>query len=59
MSNREIALNLNIATFTVKSHVHNILEKLEMHSRLQIVNYSRDEETFKPRSDRPSQKSHN
>lgn len=56
MSNREIALNLNIATFTVKSHVHNILEKLELHSRLQIASYSRDEETSNPRTDRPSQK---
>ena len=44
MSNKQIASNLNIATFTVKSHVHNILEKLELHSRLQIASYSRDEE---------------
>jgi DNA-binding NarL/FixJ family response regulator len=56
MSNKQIASNLNIATFTVKSHIHNILEKLELHSRLQIANYSRDEEISKPRSDRPSQK---
>jgi len=33
MSNKEIAGKLNIATFTVKSHVHNILEKLALHSR--------------------------
>ena len=59
MSNKQIASDLNIATFTVKSHVHNILEKLALHSRLQIANYSRDEETFKLGSDRPSQKSHN
>ncbi len=43
MSNKQIAERLNIATFTVKSHVHNILEKLALHSRLQIANYSRDE----------------
>jgi DNA-binding NarL/FixJ family response regulator len=55
MSNKQIASNLHIATFTVKSHIHNILEKLELHSRLQIANYSRDEEISKPRSDRPSQ----
>jgi len=42
MSNKEIATELNIATYTVKSHVHNIMEKLALHSRLQIANYSRD-----------------
>ena len=37
MSNKEIAQKLNLATYTVKSHVHNILEKLALHSRLQIA----------------------
>ncbi len=37
MSNKEIAQRLSIATYTVKSHVHNILEKLAVHSRLQIA----------------------
>jgi len=46
MSNKEIATELNIATYTVKSHVHNIMEKLALHSRLQIANYSRNEEAF-------------
>lgn len=46
MSNKQIADGLNIATFTVKSHVHNILEKLELQSRLQIANHARDKETF-------------
>ncbi len=36
LSNKEIAQRLNIATYTVKSHVHNILEKLALHTRLQI-----------------------
>ena len=36
LSNKEIAQRLHIATYTVKSHVHNILEKLALHSRLQI-----------------------
>lgn len=44
MSNKQISESLNIATFTVKSHVHNILEKLALHSRLQIASYARDEE---------------
>lgn len=40
MSNKEIAQQLGIATYTVKSHVHNILEKLALHSRLQIAAYT-------------------
>lgn len=46
MSNKQIAEQLNIANFTVKSHVHNILEKLALHSRLQIAKHARDEESF-------------
>jgi DNA-binding NarL/FixJ family response regulator len=42
LSNKEIASRLNIATFTVKTHVHNILEKLALETRLQVVRrYSR------------------
>lgn len=40
LSNKEIALRLNIATYTVKSHVHNVLEKLALHTRLQIASYA-------------------
>lgn len=40
MSNKEIAQRLHLATYTVKSHVHNILEKLALHSRLQIAAHS-------------------
>lgn len=39
LSNKEIAESLHIATFTVKSHVHNILEKLALNTRLQIAAY--------------------
>ena len=46
LSNKEIAERIHIATFTVKSHVHNILEKLALHSRLQIAMHSRDEYTI-------------
>ncbi len=42
MTNKEIAQHLNIATYTVKSHVHNILEKLALHSRLQISLYAQN-----------------
>lgn len=37
MSNKEIAEKLNLSTYTVKSHVHNVMEKLALHSRLQIA----------------------
>jgi DNA-binding NarL/FixJ family response regulator len=47
LSNKEIAARLHIAIHTVKSHVHNVLEKLALHSRLEVVAYSR---TFKGRS---------
>ena len=40
MSNKEIAKRLHIATHTVKSHVRNIMEKLTLHTRLQISAYA-------------------
>lgn len=40
LSNKEIAVRLNIATHTVKSHVRNVMEKLALHTRLQIAAYS-------------------
>lgn len=39
-SNKEIAGRLRIATHTVKSHVRNIMEKLTLHTRLQIAAYA-------------------
>jgi two-component system, NarL family, nitrate/nitrite response regulator NarL len=41
LSNKEIATRLHVATHTVKSHVHNILEKLALGSRLQIAAFAR------------------
>lgn len=40
MSNKEIAKRLHIAADTVKSHVRNVMEKLALHTRLQIAVYS-------------------
>jgi DNA-binding NarL/FixJ family response regulator len=37
LSNKEIAKKLSIATDTVKSHVHNILEKLSVRSRVEVA----------------------
>ena len=44
-SNKAIASELSVATDTVKSHVRNVMDKLALHSRLQIAAYahSRDE----------------
>ncbi|HEY3258076.1 MAG TPA: LuxR C-terminal-related transcriptional regulator, partial [Gemmatimonadaceae bacterium] len=43
MSNKEIAGRLHIATHTVKSHVHNILDKLALHTRLEVAAFTRTE----------------
>jgi DNA-binding NarL/FixJ family response regulator len=40
LSNREIAGRLRIATYTVRSHVRNVMEKLMLHTRLQIAAYA-------------------
>ena len=40
LGNREIAGRLDIAAHTVKSHVHNILEKLALHTRLEVAAYA-------------------
>lgn len=47
MSNKEIAQNIRVSTYTVKSHIHNIMEKLALHTRLEIANYSYSGETLK------------
>jgi len=43
MSNKGIAKRLHISTHTVKSHVRNIMEKLTLHTRLQIASYAHGE----------------
>jgi len=47
MSNKEIGQKIRISTYTVKSHIHNIMEKLALHTRLEIANYSYSAETIK------------
>ncbi|HEY6091637.1 MAG TPA: response regulator transcription factor [Gemmatimonadales bacterium] len=45
LGNKEIAARINVATHTVKSHVRNIMEKLTLHTRLQIAAYANQRET--------------
>ena len=40
LSNKEISIRLHIAVHTVKSHVHNVLEKLALRSRLEVAAFS-------------------
>ncbi len=42
LSNKEIARQLFIEEQTVKNHVHNILDKLQLHKRLETVQYARE-----------------
>ena len=40
LSNKEIAARLSIALYTVKSHVHKVLSKLAVNSRLEVAAFS-------------------
>ena len=51
MSNKEIGKKMRISTYTVKSHIHNIMEKLALHTRLEIANYSYTDQTLKKITD--------
>jgi DNA-binding NarL/FixJ family response regulator len=53
-TNKEIAQKLNISTYTVKSHVHNILEKLALSTRIQIAKHVHLAELSKSTSDTTS-----
>ena len=46
-NNKEIGQKIRISTDTVKSYIHNIMEKLALHTRLEIANYSYSDETLK------------
>lgn len=49
-TNKEIAQELHLSTYTVKSHVHNILEKLALNTRVQIAKYLHDSRKMKSAS---------
>jgi DNA-binding NarL/FixJ family response regulator len=40
LANKEIAYKLNLSIYTIKSHVHNILEKMALNTRVQIAIHS-------------------
>jgi len=48
LSNKEIAARLHVAIHTVKSHVHNVLEKLALHTRLEVAAFSHSGRNQKP-----------
>jgi DNA-binding NarL/FixJ family response regulator len=43
LSNKAIAARLHVSTHTVKSHVRNIMEKLTLHTRLQLAAWAHRE----------------
>jgi two-component system nitrate/nitrite response regulator NarL len=45
LSNKAIAKRLDVSPHTVKSHLRNIMEKLMLHTRLQIAAYAHGQET--------------
>jgi len=47
LTNKEIAQQLFIETQTVKNHIHNILDKLQLHNRLEAVQYARERNLLK------------
>ena len=47
LPNKEIAKRLFIETQTVKNHIHNILDKLQLHNRFETVHYARERNLLK------------
>ena len=46
-TNKEIAQKLHLSIYTVKSHVHNILEKLALNTRVQIAKHAHLADIYK------------
>jgi DNA-binding NarL/FixJ family response regulator len=40
LGNKQIAQRINLSIHTVKNHVHNIIEKLRVHNRLELMRYA-------------------
>jgi DNA-binding NarL/FixJ family response regulator len=52
-SNKEIATSLGIEIATVKNHVHNLLEKLQVHRRAEVAARLSREAPWRPAADLP------
>ena len=53
-TNKEIAQKLHLSPYTVKSHVHNILEKLALNTRVQIAKHAHLSDAYKSAIDSTS-----
>ena len=53
-TNKEIAQKLHLSVYTVKSHVHNILEKLALNTRVQIAKHAHLSNAYKKTIDSTS-----
>ncbi|MDP2364958.1 MAG: response regulator transcription factor [Ignavibacteria bacterium] len=53
-TNKEVAQKLHLSTYTVKSHVHNILEKLSLSTRVQIAKHAHLSDLYKTAIDTTS-----
>jgi DNA-binding NarL/FixJ family response regulator len=53
-TNKEIAQKLHLSTYTVKSHVHNILEKLALNTRVQIAKHAHLSDSYNTAMDNTS-----
>ena len=48
LSNKQIAKRLSVSLYTVKNHVHNIVEKLQVTGRYEAVDYARKQRWLAP-----------
>jgi len=53
-TNKEIAQKLHLSHYTIKSHVHNILEKLALNTRVQIAKHAHLSNSYKTAIDTTS-----
>ena len=47
LSNKQIARKLSLSLYTVKNHVHNILEKLQVENRYEAAEYAYEQHLLK------------
>jgi DNA-binding NarL/FixJ family response regulator len=53
LSNAEIAATLTVSETTVKTHVGNVLTKLDLRDRIQVVVYAYETGAIRPGEPRP------